>query len=222
MGVDCRYQNVRMNLEGVIKFRVELDTRLCCRESDIEDLEKWRTELRARGMVGQDTARYDSLGFGNLSKRMEDGTFLITASQTGHLEKLTAAEYARIEGFEPARNLIRSKGLKEPSSEAMTHLAIYESDPATSHVFHVHCPEIWTARNELNIPVTEPDIECGTVEMFYEVRRMLENWDDPQRTILAMGGHRDGIMSWGRTALQAGSILLFHLSLLQNRALRAA
>ena len=210
-----------MNLEGVIRFGVELDTRPCCRQSDIVDLEKWRTELRARGMVGQDTARYGGLGFGNLSKRMEDGTFLITASQTGHLEKLTPAEYVRIEGFNPAQNLVRAKGLKEPSSEAMTHLAIYESDPAISHVFHVHCPEIWTARDELNIPATKPDIECGTVEMFYEVRRMLENWDDPQRTILAMGGHRDGIMSWGKTALHAGSILLSYLSLLQSRALRA-
>ena len=197
-----------MKLDGVIKFRVEHETKVCCRESDIAELTKWREELRAAGLVGQDIARYEGLGFGNLSKRMEDGTFLITASQTGYLDTLTPEHYARIADFDPSQNLVWSKGMNPPSSETMTHLAVYASLPAVQFVFHVHCPEIWNAKVDLDLLVTDPVVECGTVEMFYEVRRLLKIHRNDQRGILAMGGHTDGLLAWARTADETGSHLL--------------
>lgn len=201
-----------MKLEGVIKFHVEHETNTCCSEPDIAELTKWRNELRSAGLVGQVTARYGGLGFGNLSKRMANETFLITASQTGHLETLTPDHYARITDFDPVNNLVWSKGLNPPSSETMTHLAVYGSVPAVQFVFHVHCPEIWNAKTDLDLPVTNPAIECGTVEMFYEVRRLLRVRRNYQRGILAMGGHIDGLLAWARTADQTGYLLLSLLS----------
>ena len=199
-----------MKLDGVIKFHVEHETKVCCSESDILELTKWRNELRAAGLVGQDVMRYGGLGFGNLSKRMEDGTFLITASQTGHLETLTPDHYARIVGFDPGQNLVWSTGMNPPSSETMTHLAVYGASQAVQFVFHVHCPEIWNAKADLNLLVTDPAIECGTVEMFYEVRRLLEVPGNYQRGLLAMGGHTDGLLAWAKTANETGC---HHLSL---------
>ena len=201
-----------MKLEGVIKFHVEHETEVCCYESEIVELTKWRKELRTAGLVGQDLARYGGLGFGNLSKRLDDGTFLITASQTGHWETLTPDGYARITDFDPGQNLVRSKGMNHPSSETMTHLAAYGSNPRVQFVFHVHSPEIWNARNDLDLPVTDPGIEGGTVEMFYEVQRLLKNRDNYWKGILAMGGHTDGILAWGESANAAGINLLFLLS----------
>ncbi len=206
-----------MKLEGVIKFHVEHETEVCCGESDIVELTKWRKELRTAGLVGQDLARYEGLGFGNLSKRMIDGTFLITASQTGHLDKLTPDEYVQITDFDPGQNLVRSKGMNHPSSETMTHLAAYGSNRRVQFVFHAHSPEIWNAKDELDLPITDPGIECGTVEMFYEVQRLLQNRDNYWKGILAMGGHTDGLLAWGESADQAGINLLFLLS----RATRA-
>jgi L-ribulose-5-phosphate 4-epimerase len=148
---------------------------------------------------------------------MDDGTFLITASQTGHWETLTPAGYARITDFDLGQNLVRSKGMNHPSSETMTHLAAYGSNPRVQFVFHVHSPEIWNARDDLDLPVTDPGIEGGTVEMFYEVQRLLKNRDNYWKGILAMGGHTDGILAWGESANAAGINLLFLLS----RATRA-
>lgn len=205
-----------MKLEGAIKFHVNHETSVCCKESDVAELTEWRNELRAAGLVGQDLARYEGLGFGNLSRRMEDGTFLITASQTGHLETLTPEHYARITDFDPARNLVWSKGMNPPSSETMTHLAVYGANQAAQFVFHVHCPQIWNAKTGLNLLVTDPAIECGTVEMFYEVRRLLAIRDNYRRGILAMGGHTDGLLAWAETADETG----FHLLTLLSRATR--
>jgi ribulose-5-phosphate 4-epimerase/fuculose-1-phosphate aldolase len=206
-----------MKLEGVIKFHVEQETAVGCGESEIVELTKWRKELRAVGLVGQDLARYGGLGFGNLSKRMDDGTFLITASQTGHLDKLTPDDYTRITNFSPGRNLVWSKGINHPSSETMTHLAAYGSNQRVQFVFHAHSPEIWNAKDDLDLPVTDPAIECGTVEMYYEVQQLLKERDNYWKGILAMGGHTDGLLAWGESADEAGINLLFLLS----RATRA-
>ena len=201
-----------MNQEGVIKFHVEHRLGVACAEADILDLTKWRTELRREGLIGQDPARYDGLGYGNLSKRLGDGTYLITGSQTGHLERLTMREFARITRFDPCQNLVCATGMFQPSSESMTHLAIYQINPAARHVFHAHVPEIWSAREELEIPVTDTCIECGTAEMFYEVQRLLADAENYQKGILAMGGHKDGIVTWGETADEAGLTLLSFLA----------
>jgi ribulose-5-phosphate 4-epimerase/fuculose-1-phosphate aldolase len=201
-----------MNLEGVIKFHVEHETAVSCGEADILELEKWRDQLRSLGLVGQDISKYGGFGFGNLSKRMRDGTYLITASQTGHLNHLAPGQYARIIRFNPAENLVWSQGLCHPSSETMTHLAIYGLNPEVQFVFHAHCREIWTACDELEIPVTNPAIEFGTPEMFYEVQALLKSHGHWQKGILAMGGHADGILAWGETADKAGLNLLSRLS----------
>ena len=201
-----------MKLEGVTKFHVEHEINVCCGEAEVGELTKWRNKLRAVGLVGQDVTRYEGLGFGNLSKRMEDGTFLITASQTGHLDTLGPEHYARILHCNPSRNRVWSKGMNPPSSETMTHLAVYGVSQAVQFVFHVHCPEIWNAKADLNLPVTYPAVECGTVEMFYEVRHLLDIRENFQRGILAMGGHTDGLLAWARTADQTGIILLSLLS----------
>ncbi len=201
-----------MNLEEVIKFHVEHQTSVCCNESDIVKLTKWRNELRAAGLVGQDLARYGGLAFGNLSKRVGDGTFLITASQTGHWGKLTPEGYVRIIDFDPGQNLVWSKGLNRPSSETMAHLAAYGSNRQVRFVFHAHCPEIWNAKDDLDLPVTDPAVECGTVEMYYEVQRLLKERKNYQRGILAMRGHTDGLLAWGETADKTGFNLLSLLS----------
>ena len=71
-------------------------------------------------------------------------------------------------------------------------------------------------RKILDIPTTDSSAECGTLEMFYIVRRLLEKQENYQKGILAMGGHIDGILTWGNTADEAG----FNLLALLARAAR--
>ncbi|HEU5396592.1 MAG TPA: class II aldolase/adducin family protein [Verrucomicrobiae bacterium] len=201
-----------MNAEGLIRFQVQQDRSPGCQEVDIIELEKWRCELRRLGLVGCDPARYDGFGFGNLSRRMRDGTFLITGSQTGVLASLSAAEYVRITESEPRLNHVCAQGLCRPSSEFLTHLAAYTANPKIYYVFHVHSPEIWNGRDRLGIPMTGPSIECGTVEMFEAVRALLAEPVNDEKGILAMAGHLDGILAWGETADETGNRLLGFLS----------
>ena len=209
----------RMNEECVVKFHAKHKLGVACSETDIMDLAIWRDKLRMKGLIGQNPAKYEGLGYGNLSQQMGDGTCLITGSQTGHLEKLTSREFARITGFDPGYNLVWSTGMSRPSSEAMTHLAVYQTNPAARYVFHVHCPEIWLAREALDIPTTDSSAECGTLEMFYIVRRLLEKQENYQKGILAMGGHIDGILAWGKTADETGFNLLALLARVASRLL---
>ncbi len=206
-----------MTLEGIIKFQVRHETCAGCRDSDVVELSKWRNRLKAIGLVGQDAAKYGGFGFGNLSKRMPDGTFLITASQTGHLEELTPENYVKIIASNSAQNLVCSQGLHHPSSETLTHLAVYGSIPEVRFVFHVHSHEIWMAKEALGLPATDPAVECGTPEMFYEVQRLLKERGNPLEGVLAMGGHADGFLAWGETADETGFSLL---SLLQQTTLQ--
>jgi hypothetical protein len=94
----------------------------------------------------------------------------------------------------------------------LSHLAVYLSQPAAHYVFHAHCPEIWNARERLGIRTTCPAAECGTPEMFHAIRRLAADWDDPQKNVLAMGGHVDGLLVWGQTAQEAGDTLLLLLN----------
>ena len=81
----------------------------------------------------------NGVGFGNLSVRDGvSGNFYITGSATGGLPELTPTDCVRVVAYDFARNWLRYEGAAIPSSESLTHAAIYESDPSTSAVIHCH------------------------------------------------------------------------------------
>jgi hypothetical protein len=54
--------------------------------------------------------------------------------------------------------------------------------------------------------------------MAYEVQRLFDETDLANRRIFSMGGHEDGVVSFGQTAEAAGTILLDALAAsLENR-----
>jgi ribulose-5-phosphate 4-epimerase/fuculose-1-phosphate aldolase len=197
-----------MELKEVIRFRCNLEPGPAGCDSDIPDLERWREKLRSHGWLGQEPRRYGGLGFGNVSRKLDNENVLISGSQTGFLEKLTLSEYVSIVDYDPGTNWIQCRGRIQPSSETFTHLAIYESDSTARFVFHTHSPEIWRARSSLELPSTHPRFECGTVGLFHAVLELLKDQRLRRKGILAIGGHEDGIMSWGPTADAAGCVLM--------------
>ena len=62
------------------------------------------------------------------------------------------------------------------------------------------------------MPITRPDVAYGTPEMSDEVRRLFRETDVRQRRLFSMGGHEDGLVSFGRTAEEAGTVLLTYLA----------
>jgi hypothetical protein len=212
-----RVELYSMELKNVLRFRCDLEPGPVGCESDISDLERWRGKLRSQGWLGQKPDRYGGLGFGNVSRKLDDEAVLISGSQTGYLDELTLSQYVSILNYDPDTNCIRCRGRIQPSSETFTHLAIYESDSTARFVFHTHSPEIWRARSILDLPTTHPKFECGTVGLFHAVIELLNDRRMCRKGILAIGGHEDGIMSWGTTADEAGCVLM---DLLKSSAVR--
>ncbi len=169
-------------------------------------LEEWRKPLFAAGLVGH----YHELniGFGNLSTRSgEPGQFLITGTQTGHIEHTTAEHYSLVTGFDIDRNEVTCTGPVQASSEAMTHAAIYELDLSIDAIVHVHSRPLWD--RYLNVlPTTDSAVAYGTPEMAKELRRLYRESAFGSDGIAVMGGHDEGIISIGESLEEAAMKIL--------------
>ncbi len=198
------------NTEGVIQYKLEFTHQPLDAHFSVAELETCRTHLRALKLVGQDPALYEGLGYGNISQRVDvpgsSNAFLITGSQTGHLESLGKEHYAVVTACNPLQNRLRAYGETPPSSESMTHSVIYQTLPQVSAVIHVHSAYLWQNARENGWLSTPADITYGTPEMAEAVHQiLLETRMD--KGVLAMLGHEDGIVAWGKTLADAEAVL---------------
>lgn len=204
--------------EGVIRFELEHEERplesarfggVACK------LMAWREIMALTGLVGRDPARYEGAGYGNVSARVGPPgsalgrrSFLVTGTQTSGARTIGLQDFALVEGYDHRRNRIRSRGMVRPSSESLTHAALYDLSPAVRCVLHAHSPVVWRRARRLGLPTTDAGAAYGTPEMAMEVQRVYRETVLPERRILAMGGQEDGIIVFGRSPEDAGEVLL--------------
>jgi ribulose-5-phosphate 4-epimerase/fuculose-1-phosphate aldolase len=208
--------------EGVVKFFAnhkrqnladrEVGALLC-------SLTAWREVMAKLQLVGQEISRYGGAGYGNVSGRIGAPSsprarrpFLITGTQTGGLACIGADHFCMVNAYDYRENRVESVGPVEPSSESMTHGAIYDLTPTIRFVFHGHSPTLWQRAKELRLPTTDPSVPYGTPEMAREVQRLYRESALPEIQILAMGGHEDGIIVFGRSAAEAGQVMITQLA----------
>ena len=208
-------------LEGVVKFQLE-HRAVALEERVLGDaaraLRGWREVLRRLGGMGQDPARYGGAGYGNLSARIpplgESGRgrrrFLITGTQTGGHRDLALTDLSVVERYDHEHNRVSSFGGTPPSSESLTHGAIYDTAPSVRAVFHVHSPELWQRARALGLPLTRAEVPYGTPEMAREVERLFREGALAVHGIFAMAGHEDGVIAFGDGADAAGALLMRH------------
>lgn len=208
--------------EGVIKFHAEHEDRsleprrvgeLACR------LIAWREIMALTGLVGQDPERYDGAGYGNVSTRvgppsapLGKRSFLVTGTQTSGRRCIGLDDFAVVDRYDYSRNEVVSHGRTQPSSESMTHGAIYDLGPHIRCVLHAHSPVLWNHAKRLGLPTTAERVRYGTPEMAFEVHRLYRQTVLPERPILAMAGHQDGIVVFGRSTEEAGQVLVTWLA----------
>jgi len=193
-----------METEGVIKFQLSFE-RTPARPVNISALMTWREILRRLGLIGQDPQRYHGLGFGNLSMRTKDG-FLVSGSQTGHIGSPGVESYSEVFDWQLEDNHVAARGPVEPSSESLTHAAVYDCVTAANFVFHVHSPSVWRSAADMSIPKTGAGIEYGTPAMAREVLRVCKQQVLPGAFVMA--GHQDGVVCYGNTAMETGMRLV--------------
>ena len=132
----------------------------------------------------------NSVGFGNVSVRDGvSGNFYITGSATGGLPELTPTDCVRVVAYDFAKNWLRYEGVAIPSSESLTHAAIYESDPTTSAVIHCHDSGLWATLLD-RAPTTSKSVAYGTPEMAYEIMRLFKVSDVRSRQDFRHGWSR--------------------------------
>ena len=188
-------------VDGVIKF---------CSEHSYSDkgvpdlyemIEAWRQVFWRLGLIGQDPARYEGAGYGNISLRCQAG-FIISGTQTGHKPVLDRSDYALIMESDIEHNKVYSLGETRPSSESLTHAAIYCASTVVGSVVHVHSPLIWSVADCLDIVNTPESIAYGTPEMAKALARVIEK--NEKSNVAIMKGHLDGVIAWGDTIDSAG------------------
>ncbi len=194
--------------EGVIKFHLTHHSTPLEPGEYWQELNAWRSILFQLQFIGHDVNRYMGLGFGNISTRLDAERFLITGSQTGGCDPLTLQQYCRIIHADPHHNQIESEGLISPSSETLTHAAIYQIDPRIRAVIHVHHPLLWQQAETLKLPATAAHIPYGTPQMAKSVQHLIQEQIQQTHGLFAMQGHEDGIISFGINLPQAAGLLL--------------
>ena len=190
--------------EGYIKYHCNWIKSDVIQHEQIEEINKWRTILFDEGYIGM----YENgIGFGNISIRVDENLFLVSGSATGGIRQLSAAHYALVTDYNFALNQLTCKGMTMASSESLTHAAIYACSKETNAVIHVHHKEKWTRLLHL-VATTNPAIAYGTPEMAYAIQDLIRENKIGDHKIIAMGGHEEGLISFGRTLEEATRVIL--------------
>ncbi len=198
--------------EGVIKYKLDH------RESDMKIAEKKVNpliELRYRlwklnliGVYPSDHPDTPNVGFGNVSVRYTgNGQFIVTGSQTGEKEKTAIEDYALVLDYDIDTNRLISKGKTKPSSESLTHAAIYAISPEINWVIHAHHKEMWKKYEELGMTTTPEDAPYGTPEMARAIQETYRNQSKLKAPVCLLG-HTDGLLAWGETKEKALQLFL--------------
>jgi len=213
--------------EGTLKFQLRFTPAPPVNLNAHRELNAWRRILYLLQLIGQNPARYEGYGFGNISQRIAPldappasassaepalRRFIITGTQTGGLPHLGAEHYAIVTECRPELNLIVAEGPIKPSAESLTHGSVYALDDRVRFVMHAHSPHIWRCARQLDIPTTPEDVPYGTPEMAEAVSRLFIETDVADRRIFCMGGHEDGVITFGPTAEEAGATMLTYLA----------
>jgi len=190
--------------EGYIKFKCNWIKTSSILPKKLLEINKWRNKLYDLGLIGV----YDNgVGFGNISIRLLKDTFMITGSATGNLRRLNENHYSLVNECNFMKNSLVCKGPVKASSESLSHAIIYECSAETNAVIHIHNLKMWEKFVD-KLPTTNRDVTYGTPEMANEIKRLFTESDINNKKILVMGGHKEGIISFGKDLNEAGNILL--------------
>jgi len=211
---------VSLKPDGIIKFKLNFNHKFqsFLVQDDINELDSYRCTCHKMNLIGvypNSHPEYPNIGFGNISKRWtKDGQFVVTCSQTGHLEKLDPSNYTLVTDFSLEENTLWAKGINPPSSESLTHAAVYAvSGDDVNYVLHAHHEKLWKNASTLGCIFTE-DVPYGTPEMAREVQRVYQDYG--VNKLVSMKGHKDGLIIWGSDLKKLIQIFEEYLIKLEN------
>jgi L-ribulose-5-phosphate 4-epimerase len=199
--------------KGYLQFRCDMQLAPPPGGAPALKLCRWRNRLWRAGLIGVGA---DGIGFGNLSLRRDSGhSFLITGTGTGGMARLLPGQLTEVVSWSLAGNHVTCRGMVAASSETLSHAAIYECNSAVRAVIHVHHAGMWQ-RLKNCAPTTDPVAEAGTPAMAFAIQRLLSSGAPGSASsctarVVVMGGHADGLLSFGPSLARAAHRLLRNL-----------
>lgn len=191
-------------IDGVIKYEITLEAdETCIDETLFAPMERVREELIALRLIGESP---EGIGYGNLSVRAEGASFYITATQTGNLASLEPKHYPLVERYDFSAFTLHARGSCKPSSEALSHAAIYHLSDEINSVIHIHNDALW--RFMLDAGMLKTTAEYGTAKMTEEIFELYGSKAPLENNLFVMEGHDGGIIAFGRTPDEALMVLL--------------
>lgn len=186
--------------EGYIKFNLLWEkTSFDFNDSCFTTLNSCRNELYENEFIG---AYPNGIGFGNISLRYNQNQFIISGSATGNKPILKKKDYALVTDFDILKNTVSCVGTSKASSESLSHGVIYDSNLSVQAVIHVHHKKMWDSY--LNkLPSSSIHANYGTPEMAFEIQHLVKK----SSGIIIMGGHPEGIITYGNSLNEAKNIL---------------
>lgn len=186
--------------EGYIKFSFDLNEKEIPSSSDWETIESVRKTLFKQGLIG---SYPNGIGFGNISTRLALSEFLITGSATGGKSDLKIQDYCIVTEYDFSRNYVKGTGKTNPSSESMSHGAIYSASNKINAVIHIHCKKSFDRMlADAAIPKTSFEIQYGTPEMAYAITEVVTQMNNNSGYFVT-AGHDEGIFAFGETIEEA-------------------
>lgn len=184
--------------EGVVKYAARHTFGLLPSEENfarlLADLDAARTFLHDQGLIGVNAA---GIGYGNLSARLssDEAAFVISGSGTGRARVLGPSGYSLVRACDAEANSVLSSGPARPSSEAMTHAAVYAAEPLARFVIHVHHSRLFADLLRAGWPHTPASAAYGTPEMARAVADLLRG-PALEEGVFVTAGHPDGLFAF--------------------------
>jgi len=201
--------------EGYIKFQCNWENRgFYFPKEMFFYINSWREKLYNYGLLGADS---NGIGFGNLSIRMDTtNCFIITGSATGNYPKLNKIHYSKVVDYDIANNYVKCLGGTKASSESLSHAAIYEASPMVKAIIHTHHKDMWKQLIHTE-PTTSSEAEFGTPELAKEITTIARQARTKEKQLIVMGGHEEGILTFGKDIEEAGNVLFTYLEKYTNQ-----
>ncbi len=191
--------------EGYIKYRSDWIPGPAPDKHATDLLNRWRKPLFDAGLIGH--YEQQGVGYGNISVRMVNDQFVISGTQTGHIEITSAEHYALVTAADIGSNRVTCHGPVQASSEAMTHASLYALCTQINAVVHVHNLSLWE-RYKDRLPTTRTDVAYGTPDMAREFESLWRDTDFRDQGMAVMAGHAEGLVSIGDSLDQAAERIL--------------
>jgi len=192
--------------DGYIKFQCDLEkTGVKIPDEIFKEINKWREKMYSLNLIG---AYENGVGFGNISVKIPGTSmFYVSGSATGNFKTTGPEHYVLVTAYNFNRNSLKCSGPLPASSESLSHAAMYEADERIRAVIHIHHLGMWE-KGINKYPTTNPEYSFGTPEIALDIAGLLKDETTRENGIIIMGGHKEGILFFGKSLEETGKISL--------------